>query len=110
VTIHKAITEGIEAVLKEREAEREALGVSEETLDKVEYIKRLEEEMERLAEDLRFEEAAQLRDRILELQGQKVARGIGGLKRKPRRSYPDKAQRGMEAPAPYGRKRWRRKS
>jgi excinuclease ABC subunit B len=109
VTIRKAITEGIEAVLREREAEQKALGVSGEVLDQVEHVKRLEEEMERLAEELRFEEAAELRDRILELQGQKIERGIGGLKRKPRRSYPGKALRGMEAPAPYGRKGWRRK-
>jgi excinuclease ABC subunit B len=106
-TIVRPVTEGIEAILKEREAEEEATGIGAETLDKVEYIKQLEEEMERLAEDLRFEEAAQLRDRILELQGQKLGLQLGTLGRKPkgRRRYPDNALRGMEAPAPYGRRR-----
>jgi hypothetical protein len=73
-----------------------------------EEIKALEEEMERLAEELRFEEAAELRDRILELKGEALPqRGIGGLRRKKRspRGVPAKAERGMEAPAPYGRRR-----
>jgi excinuclease ABC subunit B len=109
-TVRKAIREGIEAILKEREAEESALGVSEDKLDKLEHIKQLEEEMELLAEQLRFEEAAILRDKILELQGQRVQRGIGGLRHKPRlpSGVPGKSMRGMEAPAPYGRKRWRK--
>ena len=106
-TINKPVTEGIEAILKEREVEEDATGISGETLDKVEQIKQLEEDMEKLADDLRFEEAAQLRDRILKLQGQKLGTTLGALGRKPkgRRRYPDRALRGMEAPAPYGKRK-----
>jgi len=109
-SIKKAVTEGIEAILKEREVEEDASGIDGETLEKVEHIKQLEEEMERLADDLRFEEAAQLRDRILKLQGQKLGKTLGALGRKPkgRRRYPDRALRGMEAPAPYGRRKKRK--
>ena len=74
--------------------------------------------MERVAEELRFEEAAQIRDRILELKGEKrIERGIGGLRKKrgKRASLP-KSMRGTAAafdfpgsmaaedPRPYGRK------
>jgi excinuclease ABC subunit B len=106
VSIRKAITEGIEAIVKQRALEEDVTGVPGDKLAAAEEIKALEEEMERLAEELRFEEAAELRDRILELQGKKVERGIGGLRRKKRGPYatPTKADRGMEAPAPYG---WR---
>ena len=112
VTVRKAITEGIEAIVKQRKAEEEATGITGEVLDKAETIRELETEMEALAEQLRFEEAAELRDKILELQGKKVERGIGGLRRKKRgpRSAPSKAMRGMEAPARYGRgpgRRWK---
>ncbi|MBI3831457.1 MAG: excinuclease ABC subunit UvrB [Planctomycetes bacterium] len=110
-TIKKAITEGIEAIVRMRRAEEEATGLGESAIDKAERVKALEEEMERLAEELRFEEAAELRDKILELQGQKVDRSLGGLRRKKRgaRAAPSQADRGMEAPAPYGRKRWRKR-
>ena len=55
-----------------------------------------------MAEELRFEEAAALRDRVLELKGEKVQKGIGGLRRKPRgkRGAPAKSMRAAEAPAP----------
>jgi excinuclease ABC subunit B len=106
VSIRKAVTDGIETIVGERELEEEITGIPEDTLEKAERIKVLEEEMERLADELRFEEAAQLRDKILELKGEKPAeRGIGGLRKKRRRGAPDKALRGQEAPPPYG---WRR--
>ncbi len=110
VTIKKAITEGIEEIVKIRRAEEKATGLSEDTLDKTEAIKTLEEEMERLATELRFEEAAALRDRILELQGQKVESKGGVLSglRKKRRGAPSQAERGREAPAPYGKRRPKR--
>ena len=108
VSIHKAITEGIEAIVRQRELEEEVTGIGGDKLATVEEIKLLEEEMEQLAEGLRFEEAADLRDRILQLKGEALPqRGIGGLRRKKRspRGVPAKAERGMEAPAPYGRRR-----
>ena len=107
VSIRKAITEGIEGIIRQRKNEEDASGIPSEILDKAEKIKALEEEMEKMADELRFEEAAQLRDEVLTLRGEKVERGIGGLRGKKRRgprSGPAKADRGMEAPAPYGRK------
>jgi excinuclease ABC subunit B len=110
VSVRKAITEGIEAIVKMRQAEQEASGITGEQIDVAETVKALEEEMERMAEELRFEEAAALRDRILKLQGKAVPdRGIGGLRKKRGRTAPPaKADRGMEAPAPYGRKRFKK--
>ncbi|HEY3320070.1 MAG TPA: excinuclease ABC subunit UvrB [Planctomycetota bacterium] len=108
VSIRKAITEGIEAIVKQRDVEENVSGISGQAIDKAERIKLLEEEMEKLAEELRFEEAAQLRDEILKLKGEQVPqRGIGGLRKKHRGPFgaPSKAERGMEAPAPYGRRR-----
>ncbi|MCY3023267.1 MAG: excinuclease ABC subunit UvrB [Planctomycetota bacterium] len=107
VSIRKAITDGIEAIVKQGRLEEEITGITSDTLATAEQIRLLEEEMERLAEELRFEEAAELRDRILELQGKKAPeRGIGGLRRKKRSPWgaPAKADRGMEAPPPYGRR------
>src|ERR1043165_7408229 len=81
--IHKAISEGIEAIISQRdsiELEHQITGISGEKLERAEQIKALEEQMQNLAEELRFEEAAQLRDRILDLKGEKrIERGIGGL-------------------------------
>ena len=110
VSIKKAIFEGIEELVRPRRAEEEATGLPEAALDHAARVKVLEEEMERLAGELRFEEAAELRDKILELQGRKVDRGLGGLRKKRRgaRAAPSHAERGMEAPAPYGRRKGRR--
>ena len=110
VSIRKAITEGIEAIVRQGRVEEEATGISGETLDTAAQIKEIEEEMERMAEELRFEEAAELRDKILLLKGEKVERGIGGLRQRRRgaRGAPAKADRGMEAPAPYGKRRSRK--
>jgi excinuclease ABC subunit B len=112
VSIRKAITEGIEGIIRQRKMEAEITGLPGDTLDKTEQIRLLEEEMERMADELRFEEAAQLRDKALELKGGKVVeRGIGGLRKKRgKRGAPGKAMRGAEAPAPYGRKPPRKKS
>ncbi|HYG74885.1 MAG TPA: excinuclease ABC subunit UvrB [Planctomycetota bacterium] len=112
ISIRKAIGEGIEAIIKQRQIEEQASGIGAMTLDKAEQIKLMEEEMERAADELRFEEAAHLRDKILELKGEKVPdRGIGGLRKKKSRGprgAPAKADRGMEAPAPYGKRKWRK--
>ena len=109
VSIRKAITEGIEAVIGDRKVEGSLMGVAEDTLEMTEQIKLLEQEMEQLADELRFEEAADLRDKILTLKGENVDRGIGGLRARKRGKLgaPSKADRGMEAPAPYGKARRR---
>jgi len=115
-TIRKAITAGIEEIVRMRRAEEEATGFAPETLDTQNQIKTLEEEMERLAEELRFEEAAGLRDKIIELQNPggslaAEAPGLYGLRKQKRRgarAAPPQAERGMTAPAPYGRRRGRK--
>ena len=117
-TIHRAITDGIEAILAQRDEralEESITGIDSATLDKVEQIKTLEGEMEALADELRFEEAANLRDRILELKGEaRPQRGIGGLRKmRGKRAAPAKALRlpprpgllAAEEPAPYGRRK-----
>jgi len=112
VSIRKAIGEGIEGIIKMRRIEEQASGIDGVTLDKVAQIKLMEEEMGRAADELRFEEAAHLRDELLKVKGEIVPdRGIGGLRRKKgrgSRGAPDKADRGMEAPAPYGKKKWKK--
>ncbi len=125
-TILKGFNEGIEAVIAQRESrelEEAITGIGADALDQAEKIQALEIEMERLADELRFEEAAALRDKILELKGGKrVERGIGGLRKKRnKRSAPSKSMRGEAAPlfdfpdlaaaedaAPYGQRRSRR--
>jgi excinuclease ABC subunit B len=74
-TIRKAIRRGIEEEIQARKIEREAAGQSETQYVTQEYIAELEAEMLAAAESLEFERAAQLRDRIQELQrkmGQKI--------------------------------------
>lgn len=118
-TIVRAISDGIETIISQRDAdelEHDITGIPIDKLALAEQIQTLEIEMEHLAEELRFEEAAQLRDKILELKGvAKPERGIGGLRKKRgKRAGPPKAQRGQfaplpglmaaEDPPPYGRK------
>ena len=68
-TINKAIKKGIEEEIAARKVEREAVGISsEEQFVTEEFIGELESEMLKAAEGLDFERAAQLRDRITELQ------------------------------------------
>jgi excinuclease ABC subunit B len=85
-TIRKPLADGLQELLdirqEGRNAEREALGAADETLNRLEQIKMLEEKMEELAADLRFEEAAKFRDRILEMQGKPA---LGGLNSQERR-------------------------
>ncbi len=102
-TILKEITDGIEMEILNRdgnELESSITGIGTDTLERAEQIKVLEEEMERLADELRFEEAAGLRDKILDLKGEKKPeRGIGGLRKKRgKRGAPANARRGESAP------------
>ncbi len=70
-TIRKAIRRGIEDEIEARQIVRDAAGVGDETQYVTqEYLGELEAEMLSAAENLEFERAAQLRDRILELKGQ----------------------------------------
>lgn len=68
-TIRKAIRKGIEEEIQARRIEREAVGISAESqFVTQEFIRELESEMLAAAGALDFERAAQLRDRIQDLQ------------------------------------------
>jgi len=67
-TIKKAIRAGIEAEVQGRRAARAAVHLSEKDYAKTELVRELETEMFKAAEALEFERAAEIRDRIMELQ------------------------------------------
>ena len=68
-TIVKAIRSSIESEVKARRTVEQAIHADDATLDHTEMIKVLEEEMLQAAQNLEFERAAQLRDKIQELKG-----------------------------------------
>jgi len=78
VTIQKAIRTGIESELKARKTVQDAIHADEQSLDATEIIKLLDEEMLQAAQNLEFERAAQLRDKINELKGAPTLRREGG--------------------------------
>jgi len=65
--IRKAIRRGIESVLKARRTAREAVADSEPEYERRELLEILEREMLKAAENLQFEEAARLRDKMRSL-------------------------------------------
>ncbi|NOZ19856.1 MAG: excinuclease ABC subunit UvrB [Planctomycetes bacterium] len=67
-TIRKAVRDGIEQEIAQRSYAREVVAESEEEYITQEFINELEEEMRAAAEDLEFERAAALRDRILQIR------------------------------------------
>ena len=67
-TIRKEIRSGLETVLSARRIAAEAVQHSTEQLDRIEAIEMLKKQMLEAAEELDFERAARLRDRIGELQ------------------------------------------
>jgi excinuclease ABC subunit B len=70
-TVKKAIRKGIEEEIAARQIERDAAGVGDEVQYVTqEFIHSLESEMLAAAENLEFERAANLRDRILDLKRQ----------------------------------------
>ena len=82
-TIRKAIRAGIEAMSKAREKVNAAVVGGDETVQITEeYIQELEAEMMAAAEEMQFERAAKIRDRIRELKnsiGKVIAKSeIGG--------------------------------
>jgi excinuclease ABC subunit B len=68
-TITKAIRRGIEEEIQARAEVRKAVGRDEETDATEEYLAGLEAEMLEAAENLQFERAALIRDRINQLRG-----------------------------------------
>jgi excinuclease ABC subunit B len=69
-TIRKAVRDGLAQQLAARKTAREAIHASEAEYDREELIAKLEEEMFQAAEDLEFETAARLRDRVARLKRQ----------------------------------------
>lgn len=67
-TVRKAIRKGIEEEIQARKIEREAAGADEVRYISQEYLNELEAEMLAAAENLEFERAANLRDKILDLK------------------------------------------
>jgi excinuclease ABC subunit B len=83
-SIKSEIKPGIAEILQARSIEEEAAGYTgEDQRIKARRISELETEMFALADDLKFEEAAAMRDRITELKGETVRHRPG--RRKPRR-------------------------
>jgi excinuclease ABC subunit B len=71
-TVKKAIRSTLEAEVKARRTVQEAIHAGQQEMDSTEIIKLLEEEMLQAAQNLEFERAAQLRDKINELKGAPV--------------------------------------
>jgi excinuclease ABC subunit B len=67
-TIIKAIRHGIDVELKARRVAREIVARSETQYDQVEMVRMLEEEMLQAANNLEFEKAAGIRDKLKELK------------------------------------------
>ncbi|MCD4825781.1 MAG: excinuclease ABC subunit UvrB [Phycisphaerae bacterium] len=67
-TIEKAIRTSLADQLKARNIARDAIHATEEEFDRTERLVELEQEMLKAAEDMEFEKAARLRDRIAELK------------------------------------------
>ena len=66
-TITKAIRSGLQSEMSARKVAAEAVRLSEQQMDRTELVRTLEQEMFQAAEELDFERAARLRDRIKEL-------------------------------------------
>ncbi|MCK4601501.1 MAG: UvrB/UvrC motif-containing protein, partial [Phycisphaerae bacterium] len=73
-TVTKAISNVLADQVAARQVAREAISASESEYDTTEVLARLEEEMFEAAEELDFERAAQLRDRIAKLKGEQPDR------------------------------------
>ncbi|MEW4487075.1 excinuclease ABC subunit UvrB [Thalassoglobus sp. JC818] len=106
-TIRKAIKRGIEEEISARKIEQSASGrASEVEYINQEYLKELEAEMLQAAENLEFERAAHLRDRISDLQKQ-LDKADGAIA-VPKDSGP-KEKRQSKSQGKRGKKRGSRK-
>ncbi|MBU1147592.1 MAG: excinuclease ABC subunit UvrB [Candidatus Omnitrophica bacterium] len=70
-SIQKAIKDGIEAVKKAEDVVLDITGQNEEEYEVGSLVSELQREMELCARNLQFERAAELRDRIKDLKGEK---------------------------------------
>src|SRR5262249_42382401 len=67
--VKKAIRATLESEVKARKTVQEAIKANVNEMDQTELIKLLEDEMLQAAQNLEFERAAQLRDKINEIKG-----------------------------------------
>lgn len=67
-TIIKEIKAGLETEITAKKIERGAVNLSEDDYEQEEYLNLLEKQMIQLAENMEFEQAARIRDKILEIQ------------------------------------------
>ena len=79
VTIKKSIRQSLESEVKARKSAADALGSTTSELDQTELIAMLEQEMIEAAQNLEFERAAQLRDKVNQLKGVPIVRSGGDL-------------------------------
>lgn len=68
-TVQKAIRASLESEVKARKTAQEAIHANDSQFDQTEIVRLLEEEMLQAAQNLEFERAAQLRDKIAEIKG-----------------------------------------
>ena len=79
-TVKKAIRATLESEVKARRTVQEAIHAhTASELDQTEIVKLLEEEMLQAAQNLEFERAAQLRDKINEIKGAPTIRSASGV-------------------------------
>lgn len=116
-TIRKAIRRGIEEEVEARRVVQQAAGAKSETqFVTQEFLNELEQEMLAAAQNLEFEKAAKLRDRILQLQkqvGKMVAaddepgfvEGEGAKRKGKGRSKRGDSARGIAPPKPRRKSR-----
>jgi excinuclease ABC subunit B len=104
-TVKKNLQLGIEAEQEARRAAAEAIkGVDETVLITQDYIQELENEMLAASEELDFERAAAIRDRISQLQdsvGQRISKQ--DLAERERQRSRGKTRPGARVPKPKGR-------
>ena len=78
-TVKKSIRSSLESEVKARKTVAQALRGSEQQLDQTELLRLLEEEMIKAAQNLEFERAAQLRDKLKQLKAAPQVSGGAGL-------------------------------
>ncbi|MHC4878843.1 MAG: excinuclease ABC subunit UvrB [Planctomycetota bacterium] len=101
-TIRKAIRRGIEEEIQARQVVQEAAGVDDTQYITQEFVNELETEMMQAAENLEFERAAQLRDRIMQLKqqiGQNVSMSDSAPS-SPQTKKPRRGRKGSGKPVP----------
>jgi len=94
-TIRKAIRRGIEEEIQARQVVQQAAGVDDTQYITQEFVNELEAEMLSAAENLEFERAAQLRDRVLQLK-QQIGQNVSMSDSAPSTPQTKKPRRGRK--------------